>query len=121
MLFRSYYAEYRTDDARLTIEVLKTAVKNKAVALNYAEVSGFLYNDKTVNGISVLDKNTQESFNIKSKFVINAAGPWVDDVRLIDKPKTRKRLHLAKGVHLVFNIKNYPLNKLFILMFPMAV
>jgi len=106
-----YYAEYRTDDARLTIEVLKTAVKNKAVTLNYAEVSGFLYNAKTVSGISVLDKNTQESFTIKSKFVVNAAGPWVDEVRLIDKPKTRKRLHLAKGVHLVFDYKKLPIKQ----------
>jgi len=106
-----YYAEYRTDDARLTIEVLKTAVKNKAVALNYAEVTGFLYGNKKVNGITVLDKNTQESFNIKSKFVVNAAGPWVDEVRLIDKPKTRKRLHLAKGVHLVFDYKKLPIKQ----------
>lgn len=106
-----YYAEYRTDDARLTIEVLKTAVKNKAVSLNYAEVTSFLYNDKTVNGISVLDKNTQENFTINSKFVVNAAGPWVDDVRLIDKLKTRKRLHLAKGVHLVFDFEKLPIKQ----------
>lgn len=106
-----YYAEYRTDDARLTIEVLKTAVKNKALALNYAELTGFLYKDKTVKGITILDKNTQESFNIKSKFVVNAAGPWVDEVRMIDKPKTRKRLHLAKGVHLVFDYKKLPIKQ----------
>jgi len=106
-----YYAEYRTDDARLTIEVLKTAVKNKAIALNYAELTGFLYKDKTVKGITVLDKNTQQNFTIKSKFVVNAAGPWVDEVRLIDKPKTRKRLHLAKGVHLVFDYKKLPIKQ----------
>src|SRR5690606_7399574 len=32
-----YYVEYRTDDARLTIEVLKTAVEKGAVAINYVK------------------------------------------------------------------------------------
>ena len=40
------YAEYRTDDARLTIEVLKTAVQEGALAINYAEAIDFVYNDK---------------------------------------------------------------------------
>jgi len=103
-----FYAEYRTDDARLTIEVLKTAVKNGANALNYAEVTGFLYDDKTVNGILVTDKNIDKTFEIKAKFIVNAAGPWVDDIRLINHPGTSKYLHLTKGVHLVFDRQKLP-------------
>lgn len=38
-----YYAEYRTDDARLTIENIKTALQYGAKALNYAKVSDFIY------------------------------------------------------------------------------
>jgi glycerol-3-phosphate dehydrogenase len=37
------YFEYRTDDARLTTETLKTAVEFGAICLNYAEVSAFEY------------------------------------------------------------------------------
>jgi len=106
-----YYAEYRTDDARLTIEVLKTAVKNGAVALNYAKAINFLYQDNKVCGLTAFDSNTNNKFSIKGKFVVNAAGPWVDDVRLIDKPKTNKYLHLAKGVHLVFDYKKLPIKQ----------
>src|SRR6056297_3092129 len=39
-----YYAEYRTDDARLTLENIKTSLSFGATALNYAEVQDFLYN-----------------------------------------------------------------------------
>lgn len=39
------YVEYRTDDARLTIEVAKTAIEKGAVLANYTKASGFLYND----------------------------------------------------------------------------
>src|SRR5689334_13777420 len=35
------YAEYRTDDARLTIEIVKEAVRKGAVISNYAEVTEF--------------------------------------------------------------------------------
>ena len=31
------YVEYRTDDARLTMEVIKAAVENGAVVTNYAK------------------------------------------------------------------------------------
>ncbi len=41
-----YYVEYRTDDARLTIEVLKKAVEYGALCINYAEMTEFLYHKK---------------------------------------------------------------------------
>src|SRR5690625_4316233 len=43
LLGSGYYVEYRTDDARLTIEVMKKAVENGALALNYAKVSDLIY------------------------------------------------------------------------------
>jgi len=108
-----YYAEYRTDDARLTIEVLKTAVKNSAKALNYCEVKKFIYQENKVTGVSVFDKIENNSFNIKAKYVINATGPWVDNLREIisDQETEKKRLHLTKGVHLVFPFEKFPVKQ----------
>lgn len=45
LLGSGYYVEYRTDDARLTLEVMKRAVEEGAVALNYAAVERLLYDD----------------------------------------------------------------------------
>jgi glycerol-3-phosphate dehydrogenase len=73
-----YYAEYRTDDSRLTIENIKTSLNYGAKALNYAEVEDFIYEDEKVAGVKVMDNATGIQFNIKSKYVISAAGPWVD-------------------------------------------
>ena len=50
-------------------------------------------------------------FNIKSKYVISAAGPWVDDLRTTNKSKKGKRLHLTKGVHLVFPFEKLPVKQ----------
>ncbi len=97
-----YYAEYRTDDARLTIENIKTSLKYGNLALNYAKVDDFLYADDKISGVRVKDQLTEEEFTIQAKYVISAAGPWVDELRAVNNSKKGKRLHLTKGVHLVF-------------------
>ncbi len=106
-----YYAEYRTDDARLTIENLKTSLAYGSLALNYAEVTDFLYENNIVSGVKVKDVAQNEEFEIKSKYVISAAGPWVDELRSTNNSKKGKRLHLTKGVHLVFPFDKLPVKQ----------
>lgn len=107
-----FYAEYRTDDARLTIELLKKASAFGADILNYCEMSDFVYKDSgKIKCINVIDHNSGEKFKIKSKAYISAAGPWVDKVRTKDTSLNNKRLHLTKGVHLVFSRERFPLSQ----------
>ncbi len=106
-----YYAEYRTDDARLTIENIKTSLQYGAKALNYAKVVDFLYENDTVSGVKVSDEIGNAEFEIKSKYVISAAGPWVDELRSTNNSKKGKRLHLTKGVHLVFPKEKLPVKQ----------
>ena len=106
-----YYAEYRTDDARLTIEVLKTALNYDAKALNYVEATEFIYKENRVVGAKVKDTFSSDEFDIKAKYVVNAAGPWVDELRQINNSKIGKRLHLTKGVHLVVPHEKLPVKQ----------
>ena len=106
-----YYAEYRTDDARLTIENIKTSLQFGATALNYASVTDFIYSDEKVAGVVVKDEITGDTFNIDAKYVISAAGPWVDELRTVNNSKKGKRLHLTKGVHLVFPYEKLPVKQ----------
>jgi len=104
-----YYAEYRTDDARLTIELIKTARSYGAMAINYCSARDFTYEKEEVNGAMVRDELTGEDFRIQAKKVVSAAGPWVDRLRHLDGSLNGKRLHLTKGVHLVFPHDKFPL------------
>ncbi|CAM1360341.1 glycerol-3-phosphate dehydrogenase/oxidase [Tenacibaculum xiamenense] len=106
-----YYAEYRTDDARLTIEILKTASQYDAQIINYVEATEFIYENKRVVGAKVTDVFSGETLDIKSKYVVNAAGPWVDELRQINNSKIGKRLHLTKGVHLVVAHEKLPVKQ----------
>ncbi|MBP1157396.1 MULTISPECIES: glycerol-3-phosphate dehydrogenase/oxidase [unclassified Paenibacillus] len=111
LLAGGYYVEYRTDDARLTIEIMKAAVDRGAKAVNYTKVTQFLYENGKVTGVQAEDQNSGRSFKIRASRIVNAAGPWVDTLRELDKSKQGKRLHLTKGVHIVVDQSRFPLRQ----------
>ncbi|NEW07492.1 glycerol-3-phosphate dehydrogenase/oxidase [Paenibacillus sp. SYP-B3998] len=111
-----YYVEYRTDDARLTIEVMKKAVELGVVAVNYAKVEELLMKDGKLVGVRVADQMDGRtghgaSYALYASKIVNAAGPWVDTLREMDHSKRGKTLHLTKGVHLVFDQSRFPLQQ----------
>lgn len=96
------YYEYKTDDSRLTIEVMKKAIQYGATALNYVEVENFVYdNAGKVTGAKISEKIYGENFEIKAKHTVNATGIWVDKMRDKDNSLQGKRLHITKGIHIV--------------------
>lgn len=107
-----YYVEYKTDDARLTIEVIKKAVEHGIQAVNYAKVADFLYDTSgKICGAKVQDEIRGEVHNIYAKKIISASGPWVDELRKRDASTQGKSLRLTKGVHLVFPKEVFPLQQ----------
>lgn len=111
LLGSGYYVEYRTDDARLTIEVLKEAVSRGAAAINYAEVIGFTCENGKVVAATVQDKVSGKNYEVAASKLVNATGPWVDGLREMDRSKRGKVLQLTKGVHLVIDGRRMPLRQ----------
>lgn len=110
LLGGGYYVEYRTDDARLTLEVMKEAVRRGVKAVNHAKAVELLYDENgKIQGVRAVDQITGESYRIYAKKVVNATGPWVDTIREMDHSKKGKYLHLTKGVHIVIDGKRFPL------------
>ncbi len=95
------YSEYRTDDARLTIEVLKSARRAGAESFNYMKVEDFVYTDDTISGVRCTDRVEGKEVRFSATNIVSAAGPWVDQLRLKDGALNNKSLHLTKGVHIV--------------------
>lgn len=111
VLASAVYAEYRTDDSRLTISILKSAVKKGARCINYARVTGFIKSSEKVVGVEVQDEVSAEKFTIKARMIVNAAGPWVDDLRKADGHINKKHLLLSKGVHIVIPHTKIPVKQ----------
>ena len=103
------YFEYKTDDSRLTIEVIKKAVELGATALNYAEVIDFIYEDGKLIGLKIRDNIDNETFEVFGKYIVNATGIWIDQLRKKDNSLTGKRLHITKGIHIVVPHERLPI------------
>ncbi len=111
LLGGGYYVEYRTDDARLTIEVMKKAIEHGGRAVNYAMANQLHYENGRLAAVTVLDQISGQSFLLRARKIVNATGPWVDLLREKDQSKKGKMLRLTKGVHLVFDSSRFPLRQ----------
>jgi glycerol-3-phosphate dehydrogenase len=105
------YAEYRTDDARLTIEIIKLAVAKGACIANYVMATDFLYENEKIVGVKATDLISKSVLTVKATTVVNATGPWVDELRSANKSKQGKELHLTKGVHIVVPYHRLPVRQ----------
>ena len=71
----------------------------------------FIYEKKKLVGIKMRDHVTGKMLNVHAAQIVNATGPWVDDVRQKDKVADNKQLRLTKGVHIVLKQKDFPLKQ----------
>jgi glycerol-3-phosphate dehydrogenase len=94
------YWDCWTNDARLVVETLLSATQAGAVALSYARVSGFLNDRGRIVGARLADAFGGPEIDVRARVVVNAAGPWVDEVCALDAPAP-PRLRLTKGAHVV--------------------
>lgn len=102
------YYDAEMDDARLVLHLLRAGVRAGGTALNYSKVESLLKNhEQKVCGVALRDEVSGKEIEIKSKVVINAAGPWSDDLRSqIGAPA---RLRKLRGSHLIFSRERLPL------------
>jgi glycerol-3-phosphate dehydrogenase len=107
----AYYYEYRTDDSRLTLEIIKEAVERKASALNYCKVTGLLHEGTKVSGVTITDLLTGTHYEVKARAVVNATGPWVDETDALDNTSRKNKLLLSKGVHVVVDASRFPIGQ----------
>ncbi len=96
------YFDAWADDARVTFENVLDADLHGAAVANYAAVESFSRAGEKIASASVRDLIGDTICEIRAKKFLNAAGPWVDEIRRMDEPATKPCVRLTKGVHLVF-------------------
>jgi len=105
------YSDAYMDDDRLVHETLRSANENNAVMANYVKASRAHFNKETqkIESIEVIDQQSNEKFNIKTKQVVCNVGPWTDLVGEKLFPDWKKILRPTKGIHLTFLKSRVPL------------
>ena len=101
------YPEFLTDDSRLTVATARSAIDHGAIVATYLKATN-IRKDKTfsIDAASTLPGETRE-LTISARSVVNAAGPWVDQVCDLEQAQP-PRLALSRGVHLVFDHADLP-------------
>lgn len=101
------YPDARTDDVRLVLRVLAEARADGAAAVNYAGVEDLLREQGRVTGVRVHDRVGERRRELRAKAVINATGPWADELR--GQLEAAPRLRPLRGSHFVFDYARLPL------------
>lgn len=103
------YYDARTNDARMTNEVIQQATELGAIAINYCELTGFNKQDNKLNSITCRDTISGKDIRIESKVFISATGVWTDETqRLYDPQDSKRYMAPSKGVHIVVNADHLP-------------
>lgn len=93
------YYDAQADDARLVLATMRAAARAGALVANYAAVTSLLKPDGRVRGAVVQDVLSGQTFTVRANVVVNAAGPWSDEVRRLDDPQAVPLLRPTKGAH----------------------
>eukprot|EP00835_Amoeboradix_gromovi_P005302 NODE_486_length_7793_cov_0.204315.p1 type:complete len:501 gc:universal NODE_486_length_7793_cov_0.204315:1870-3372(+) len=95
------YYDGMQNDARMNMMLCLTSCYYGANLLNYVEVTKLTRDSSNaVNGVVVVDKITNESFEIHAKAVINATGPFTDTIMKLDNPNHENLVVPSRGTHL---------------------
>jgi glycerol-3-phosphate dehydrogenase len=93
------YVDCITNDSRLTLANVRAAAEDGATVVNGAAVSALRLVGGRVRGAEVVADGA--TLTVSAKAVVNAAGPWVDEVRRLAAPGAEPSIRLSKGVHVV--------------------
>ena len=109
------YYDGQFDDARLAVNLARSAADHGAVMLNYMRVTGLMKSPVAtseeakigggdiVEGVIVEDIESGETREVRARAVINATGVFTDGVRKMDDPEAEEIIMASQGVHIVID------------------
>jgi glycerol-3-phosphate dehydrogenase len=109
------YSDASGDDARLTIENALDAAAHGAAIANYVELERFAHAEGRIAAAEVRDRSGGKSFELRARLFVNAAGPWIDDIRRLEDPAAASSVRLTKGVHFVVDRERLPVRQALVL------
>ncbi len=93
------YVDCWTNDSRLTLANVRAAAESGAAVLNGARVEALRLQAGRVVGAEVSADG--EALAVRARCVVNATGPWLDELRRLEHPGAGSSVRLSKGVHLL--------------------
>ncbi|MDT8443417.1 MAG: FAD-dependent oxidoreductase [Desulfuromonadales bacterium] len=97
------YYDGQFHDSRMALSLALTAEQYGATIANHVAVSGLCKVEGRITGAELTDSLTGEFWQLTAKGVINATGPFVDRIRVMDNPTAARILSASTGIHIVMD------------------
>ena len=98
------YYDGQTNDARLTMALIRTAAQYGATITNYTDVTSFLSDESgKVYGARVCDTLSNQEITIQARYIVNATGVYSEQVEALTGEESQIQIEPSKGVHLVLS------------------
>lgn len=118
LTFSYFYYDAEVDDSRLVIRNIQEGIEFGGTALNYVKGSDLLLNrERMVVGVVLNNRiNGNQCKELFATAVVNATGPWSDELR--GKVSNKKIVRKLRGSHIQFSQERFPVNYGFSLFHP---
>lgn len=112
-----YYDAMMRDDL-LGIQVAREAAASGADLVNYVEATDPIIESGKVSGFHLVDNFGGGERTVRARRVILCGGPWTDLVGSKINREWKNRLKVSKGVHLLFDLKRFPVQDAMVMQNP---
>jgi len=102
------YHDGQFDDARMNVAIALSAAERGAIVATHAEVVGLHREGGRVRRATVRDGASGEEVTVAARAILNATGPFVDELRRLDDPTITPMLDASSGVHIVLDARFAP-------------
>jgi len=97
------YYDGQTNDARLTMALIRTAAQYGATITNYTEVTSFIIEQGKICGAHIHDTLGDQELTVRARHIVNATGVFSEQVEALTGTEPQVRIEPSKGVHLVLS------------------
>ena len=97
------YYDGQTNDARLTMALIRTAAQYGATIANYTEVTSFIIEQGKICGAHIHDTLGDQELTVRARHIVNATGIFSEQVEALTGTEPQVRIEPSKGVHLVLS------------------
>ena len=94
------YYDAQCDDARLVLATARSAMQHGATIATYTRVTRLERSGGRVGGAVVQDHAGHEGA-VQASVVVNATGPWTDELRRLEDPAATPLLRRTRGAHVM--------------------
>lgn len=97
----AWYVDCQMDDARLCLSNILQAASFGAACGNYVRVLAFNQLKGRLCGAVVEDVLTGAQWSLQARSIVNATGPWSDQIRRMSDRAASVRMAPTKGIHVI--------------------